>query len=284
MTLATISDWLDLNKLMGILPNHSEHGKEIDHMLNFCHWFMLILFVGWISYFLYTIWRFRASNNPKASYHGVTSHVSTHIEASVVIIEAVILLGFAIPLWGKRVNEFPSDDKNPLRIRAIGYQFGWFFHYAGPDQKFGAQNPRFVGEGNNLGIDPNDPNSADDVVATSKMHLENHRITVIRVSSRDVIHGFCLPQMRIQQDAVPGLEAPMWFRPITTGSWDIICAQLCGAGHFGMRADYTSEDKKDFDTWFTEQQAATQKIFAAQAAKMKKSAAADQEHAPAAHH
>ena len=283
MTLAAFTDLFDLNKLMGIVPNHSEHGKEIDHMLNFCHWFMFLLFIGWITYFLYTVWRFRASKNPKASYHGVTNHVSTHLEASVVIIEAVILLGFAIPLWGKRVNDAPTEEKNPLRIRAIGYQFGWFFHYAGPDQKFGAHNPRFVGDGNNLGIDPNDPNSADDMIATSNMHLENQRATVIRVSSRDVIHGFCLPQMRVQQDATPGLEAPMWFRPITTGAWDIICAQLCGAGHFGMRADYTVEDKKDFDTWFTEQQAATQKIFAAQAEKLKKTAEAEA-HTPAAHH
>ena len=282
MTLAALTDWFDLNKLMGMLPNHSEHGKEIDHMLNFCHWFMLALFVGWITYFLYTVWRFRASKNPKADYHGVTGHVSTHVEASVVIIEAVILLGFAIPLWGKRVNEFPADDKNPLRIRAIGFQFGWYFHYAGEDQKFGAQHPRFVGDGNVLGIDPNDPNSADDMVTQTNMHLENHRITVIRVSSRDVIHGFCLPQMRVQQDATPGLEAPMWFRPITTGAWDIICAQLCGAGHFGMRADYTVEDKKDFTAWFKEQQTATQKIFTAQNEILKKKAA-EAAHATPAH-
>jgi len=281
MTIAALSDWLDLNKLMGILPNHSEHGKEIDHMLNFCHWFMLILFVGWSSYFVYTLWRFRAGRNPKADYHGVTSHVSTHLEASVVIVEAVILLGFAIPLWGKRVNEIPTDEKNPLRIRAIGYQFGWFFHYAGPDQKFGAQHPRFVGGGNNLGIDPNDPNSADDVVVTSNMHLEKGKATVVRVSSRDVIHGFCLPQMRVQQDATTGLEAPMWFKPITAGAWEIICSQLCGAGHFGMRADYTVEETKDFNAWFKDQQEATQKVFAAQREALKKASA---ESAAPAHH
>jgi cytochrome c oxidase subunit II len=272
MTFAALTDWLDLNKLLGILPNHSEHGKEIDQMLNFCHWFMLILFIGWITYFFVCIYRFRASKNPRASYTGVTSHVSTHLEAGVVIIEAVILLGFAIPLWGKRVNEIPTDEKSPLRIRAIGYQFGWFFHYAGPDQKFGAQHPRYVGDGNNLGIDPSDENSRDDVVVTSNMHLENHRATVVRVSSRDVIHGFCLPQMRVQQDATPGLEAPMWFRPITTGAWEIICAQLCGAGHYAMRADYTVEKKEDFDAWFKDQQDATQKILAAQRLSLKKKA------------
>ena len=65
MILAALSDYFDLNRLMGMLPNYSEHGKEIDHMLNFCHWFMLILFVGWGSFFLYTIWRFRKSRPPQ---------------------------------------------------------------------------------------------------------------------------------------------------------------------------------------------------------------------------
>ena len=78
MLLAAISDYLDLNKLGGIMPNYSEHGKEIDHMLNVCHWFMLVLFVGWTSYFLYAVWRFSARRNPRADYHGVRNHVSTH--------------------------------------------------------------------------------------------------------------------------------------------------------------------------------------------------------------
>ena len=279
MTLAALSDYFDLNKLLGIMPNHSEHGREIDHMLNFCHWFMLVLFVGWIIYYFYVIVRFRKGRNPKADYHGVRNHVSTHLEASVVIVEAVILLGFAIPLWGKRVNEIPTAEKEPVRIRAIGYQFGWKFHYAGPDGKFGSQHVRFIGDGNDMGIDPNDPNGADDAVVRQDMHLLNHKATVIRVSSQDVIHGFCLPQMRVQQDAIPGTEAPIWFRPISTGTWQIICAQLCGAGHFGMVASYSVDEQKDFDAWFKDQQELTQKILAKQREKL----AAQAKQQPAVH-
>jgi cytochrome c oxidase subunit II len=284
MTLAAFSDYFDLNKLLGILPNHSEHGKEIDHMLNFCHWFMLVLFIGWITYFFYVIFRFRQSRNPKADYHGVRNHVSTHLEASVVIIEAVILLGFAIPLWGKRVNEIPTEEKNPLRIRAIGYQFGWFFHYAGPDGKFGSQHVRFVGDGNDMGLDPNDPNGADDAVVRQTMHLENHKATVVRVSSRDVIHGLALHEMRVQQDAIPGTEAPIWFRPISTGSWDIICAQLCGSGHYGMVAKYTVEEPKDFETWYNDQKTVTQKVLENQRKKLAAQAAATPATAQASAH
>jgi len=276
MMLAAISDYTDLNKLMGMLPNHSEHGKEIDHMLNFCHWFMLLLFVGWGGFFLYTIWRFHKSRNPRADYHGVRNHVSTHLEAGVVIIEAVILLGFALPLWGKRVNEIPlGEQDNALKIRAIGYQFGWYFHYAGADGKFGRQHLRFIQSPNDLGLDPTDPDGADDIVVSGQLHLVNHKATVVRVGSRDVIHGFALHQMRIQQDAIPGTEAPQWFRPVSAGEWQIICAQLCGAGHSTMQATYLVEDQKTFDEWYKGQQDYTQGYLKKQRDEIAKKAESD---------
>lgn len=277
--LAAFSDYFDLNKLMGMLPNSSEHGKEIDHMLNFCHWFMLILFVGWTTYFLFCMWRFRAGRNPKADHHGVRSHLSTHLEASVVIIEAVILLGFGIPLWGKRVNEIPDQHKaDALKIRAIGFQFGWHIHYAGPDGVFGRQHVRFIVPGTNpLGLDPNDENGRDDAV-TNNMHLIKDRATVVRVSSLDVIHGFALHQMRVQQDATPGTEAPMWFRPVEIGQWQIICAQLCGANHSSMAADYSCETEAEFNKWYADQKDLTQGKLKAQAEDMKKAAEAAKTH------
>ena len=272
MMLAALSDYFDLNKLMGMLPNHSEHGKEIDHMLNFCHWFMLLLFVGWGSFYLYTIFRFRKSRHPKADYHGVRTHLSTHLEVGVVIIEAVILLGFALPLWGKRVNEIPEGEKaDALKVRAIGYQFGWYFHYAGADGKFGRQHISFIQSPNVLGLDPTDPDGADDiVVADNQLHLINHKATVVRVSSRDVIHGFALHQMRIQQDAIPGTEAPQWFRPVSIGEWQIICAQLCGAGHSTMQAKYVVEEQKAFDEWYAGQLEFTQGYMKKQKVEVEK--------------
>jgi cytochrome c oxidase subunit 2 len=281
MFLAALSDYLDLNRLMGMLPNHSEHGKEIDHMLNFCHWFMLLLFVGWTCFFLFTIFRFHKSRNPRANYHGVRNHVSTHLEMGVVIIEAVILLGFALPLWGKRVNEIPlGEQDHALKVRAMGYQFGWYFHYAGPDGIFGRQNVRFVSGPNALGLDPSDPDGADDAVTVGTMHLINHKATVVRVSSRDVIHGFALHQMRIQQDAIPGTETPQWFRPVSTGEWQIICAQLCGAGHSGMAATYIVEEQADFDKWYLDTQKNTQDYLKKQAEQIAKAPVAA---APAPH-
>lgn len=239
-----------INKFLGIVPNASEHGYLVDHTLEFCHWFMAVLFVGWTIFFLFTIWRFSRSRNPKASYHGVHSKASAHIEFSVVLVEAVLLLGFAIPLWGKRVSQesFP-DASQALRVRAIAEQFAWNFHYPGPDGVFGRQNAGFVNGQNPLGFDPNDPNGKDDIVTRNELHLVNHKPTVVEITSKDVIHGFQLQHMRISQDAIPGSMIPAWFRPIRKGEFELVCSQLCGASHYAMRASMIVEDQAEYDVW-----------------------------------
>ncbi len=242
-----------LNKWMGIVPNASEHGYLIDHTLEFCHWFMLLLFVGWFIFFLYTICRFHRSRNPVANYHGVKSKVSTHLEFTVVLVEAVLLLGFGLPLWAKRVTEesFPDKD-NALRVHAVGEQFAWNFHYPGPDGVFGRQDVHLVNGNNPLGLDSTDPAGNDDVVSKNELHLVNHKPTVIEISSKDVIHSLSLHHMRITQDAIPGSRIPVWFRPIKTGNFEIVCAQLCGAGHYAMRATMAVEPQAEWDGWYKE--------------------------------
>jgi len=241
-----------LNKLLGIVPNAAEHGPLIDHALEFCHWFMAALFIGWSAFFFYTIWRFHRSRNPRANYHGVTSKASAHLEFVVVLIEAVLLLGFALPLWHKRVapEEWPDRD-TALRIHAVGEQFRWNFHYPGPDNMFGRQDLQLVNGNNPLGIDFADPAANDDIV-TNELHLIEFRPTVIEVSSKDVIHSLSLHSLRLTQDAIPGSKIPMWFRPIKTGQWEIVCAQLCGGGHYAMKAMMEIQKQGEFDQWFQE--------------------------------
>ena len=243
-----------INKALGILPNASEHGRAVDHLLEACHWFMAILFFGWTSYFLYTIFRFHKSRSPKADYHGVKSKASMHIEFSVILIEAVLLLGFGLPLWGKRVTEkeFP-DAAEAIRVRAVGEQFAWNFHYPGPDGVFGKQNAAYVSSSNPLGINPNDPAGKDDIVSKNEMHIINFRPTVIDISAKDVIHSFSLQHMRMCQDAIPGTSIPMWFRPIVAGEYEMVCAQLCGAGHYAMRSIMKVETEAEFNAWMKEQ-------------------------------
>ena len=242
-----------LTKLLGLIDNASEHGFQIDQMMEFVHWLMAVLFIGWGTFFVYTLIRFRKSRNPKADYHGVRSHTSSHLEFMVVLAEAVLLLGFAIPIWGKRVNG-PRPTENVERIRVVAEQFRWNFHYPGPDGVFGRQKPELVSASNPLGLDPTDPAGKDDIVSSNELHLPLYKNVILDLTSKDVIHSFALHAMRIGQDAIPGTESPIWFRPIKGGNYEVVCAQLCGSGHYAMRASVSVDPPEAYSDWLKEMQ------------------------------
>lgn len=259
-----LNSWLDLSRLTGIAPAASEQAAEIDKLLNFVHLFMLALFIGWIYFFLQTLWKFRRSKHPKANYVGFTGHGSTYVEIVVIVTEAALLLGLAFPLWAKRVNEFPPADQS-IQIHVVAEQFAWNIHYPGPDGKFGRQDLKLVNPDNPLGIDRTDPNAKDDIVTMNQLHLPVNRDVTILITSKDVIHSFALRQMRTCQDAIPGMRVPIWFKPtITTEEmrkklgndkfdYEIMCAQLCGLGHYRMRGFVTVETQEKYDAWIAEQ-------------------------------
>jgi cytochrome c oxidase subunit 2 len=240
-----------INEFIGMPPNASEHGYQIDHIIEFCHWFMGALFLGWSLYFIYVLIRFRKSKHPAADYQGVKSGISTHLEFSVVLIEAVLLLGFAIPLWAKRVNQFPEAQDTVL-VHAVGQQFNWNFHLPGPDGQFGRRDLYLVTNSNPLGLDPNDPAGKDDIVTLGELHVPVNRPVIIELSSKDVIHNFALVAMRSAQDAIPGSLIPMWFKPIKTGTYEIICGQLCGLGHYSMKGTLVVDNPADYQAWLKE--------------------------------
>ena len=241
-----------INEFLGQPPNASEHGYQIDHIIEFCHWFMGALFVGWSAFFIFVLIRFRKGRQPVADHEGVNSGISTHLEFSVVLIEAVLLLGFAIPLWAKRVNEFPARqrrDSRPRRRRSSS--IGIFICPDRMDNLAGAMSS-FVSNSNPLGLDPNDPAGKDDIVTTGELHVPVNRPVIIELSSKDVIHNFCLPSMRIAADAIPGSLIPMWFKPIKTGTYEVVCGQLCGLGHYGMKGTLVVDTPQDYQAWLKE--------------------------------
>jgi len=127
---------------------------------------MILLFVGWIIYFFYAIFRFHKSRNPKADYVGVKSNASNYIEVAVALVEAVLLIGFAVPLWAKAAGGLPAE-KDSTVIRVTAETFSWNSRYAGPDGVFGKQDLKYVTSENTFGLDKNDPAAKDDVVPRS---------------------------------------------------------------------------------------------------------------------
>ena len=253
-----MKDWL----AQYMPPDYSAHGPALDQLSAYVHWLMLILFVGWGLLFVFMLFRFRASKHPKAVYHGTHSHISTYAEAGIAVVEVILLVGFSIPLW-YRWSTPPDRTQNPLEVRVVGEQFAWNIHYPGADHVFGRTKVELVTSSNPLGLDPTDPNAKDDVITLNQLHLQLNRPVLIQLTSKDVIHSFFLPYMRVKQDAIPGMQIPVHFTPVHSSggqAWDIACAQLCGLGHYRMKGQYQVDTKADFDKWMAEQTPAAASI------------------------
>jgi cytochrome c oxidase subunit II len=239
--------------LLGLPVQASTHAGEIDEMLVLVHWLMLLLFVGWGAFFVFVLFRFSKRANPAASYTGAKGKISKGLEVAVAVVEVVLLLGYAIPAWAKRVKQFPAESE-AVRVRVVGEQFAWNVHYPGPDGKFGRTDIKLVSADNPLGLDRTDPNAKDDVTTINQLNLPIDRPVLVMLSSKDVIHSFGLYEMRVKQDAVPGMQIPVWFIPNRAGEYEITCSQLCGLGHFRMRGFITIQSQADFTKWFDDQE------------------------------
>ena len=231
----------------------SEHGAGLDALTWYIHILMLVLFVGWAGYFIHALIRFRASRQPKADHVGVRNHMSTYVEIGVAVVEAVLLIGFAVPLWARSVEKFPAE-KNSVVIRVSGKQFNWVPRYPGKDGVFGKQDVKFVTGQNPMGIDPNDVNGKDDVTvpAGSEVAVPVGTNVIMHISSLDVIHSFKSFPMRVNQDAIPGMSIPVHFKPMKIGTYPINCAQLCGQGHYSMKGTLKVLAQADYEKWLAD--------------------------------
>ncbi len=249
-------DWLNLPELA------SRHGEEVDSLVVTIHTAMLVLFVGWMCYLLFVLWRFRSGKQPRANPKGVSIIVFALALGIVIVDEAVTLFGVAIPQWNANVGDFPDPDE-AIVIRVVAEQFTWNARYPGADGKFGAQDPRLVSSENPLGYVPGDEAGKDDVVPPLKdirIPLEPldrdgdgkqdvdakgrplFKPVIVHLTSKDVVHSFKVVPLRVCQDAIPGLSIPLHFMPTQEGKYLITCAQLCGNGHATMNGWLTVMD------------------------------------------
>ena len=261
---------LELLRYFG-LPTFSAstQGPAIDNINVLAHWLMALLFVGWGAFFIYTLFRFRASKNPKANYQGIRSHFSSYLEVVIGVIEVVLLLGFAIPIWASRVNDVPKGP-DAIHIRVVGQQFAWNIHYPGPDGVFGAISVDLVDEVENpIGLDRSEEFAKDDIFTVNQLHIPVNTPINISLSTKDVIHSFTLTELRVKQDAIPGMEIPVWFEATMTTDelleeikgtaregrgFEIACAQLCGLGHYRMKGFMTIHEMDSYEAWLAEEQ------------------------------
>lgn len=234
-------------KLLSLPPLASEHGADVDQLIILLHCLMVLLFVGWLAYFIFVLWRFRRSRHPTADYRGVANHTSSWLEVGVALCEAVLLIGFAIPYWSRAVEQFPSEADSTV-IRIFGRQFNWSARYPGTNGVFGRQDIQLVSAENPLGVDKSDPNGLDDI-DSPEVAVPVNRDVILQISSLDVIHSFKVPALRITQDAIPGMRIPVHFKATQTNTYQINCAQLCGNGHANMKGILKVLTPDEYAAW-----------------------------------
>ena len=210
-----------------LLPRGSStFAGEIDWLYYLILWTTGIAFVLVQVLLVWFMIRYRARPGRKATYY----HGNSRFEIIWTSVTAVVVLIIGI-LSAQRWHAIKGRDSVPANAMAIevhSKQFEWMVTYPGADGRLG---------------------STDDFQVRSQLHLPVGEPVSALLTSEDAIHSFFIPAFRIKQDAVPGMNIRVWFQPTEVGEYELACAELCGLGHYRMRATVTVHSREDFDRW-----------------------------------
>ena len=226
----------------------SAHAASLDEVLKAVHLHMAVQAIAWGAFFVFCLIKFRRRAGHAASHQGVRAALPVLAIALVIVGDAALVATSALPAWFSRSAPPPAMPE-PIEVRVSAEQFAWNIQYPGPDRTFGRTSPSLISASNPLGIDRTDPAAADDVGLINSLMLPVGHPVIVHLTARDVIHSFTLNEMRVKQDAVPGLVVRTWFTPTVTGKWEIACSQLCGLGHYRMRGDYAVMTEDEWNRW-----------------------------------
>ena len=225
----------------------SKSGEQIDQLTYFIYYLTGAVFVLTQVVYIYFLVRYRARKGVRATY----SHGDNRLELIWTAIPTAIFIGlwgYSNHMWWDVIHKEPPLDTMEVAVNA--YQFGFSFQYPGASGKLGRSDVKLLSADNVFGNDRSDPLTKEDF-QSGVLELPVNKAVRIRLTSRDVIHGFYIPQFRIYQDAVPGRTIDwVWFIPTKIGSYDLACSQLCGSGHYNMKAQIEVVSQPEFDKWY----------------------------------
>ncbi len=234
----------------------STHGHMIDEQMSETMVEAGVSFLAAQLVLALFIWQFsnRGSDAKIKSFPGGARALV--IAALLLVGAEVLALGvFGVKAWANVYLTPPSANSMPIQVQAG--QFAFYFRYPGPDGKLGPIHPELINEGaqNFYGLDPeHDPDSRDDIV-TAEMAIPVNKEVHLLMHAKDVGHSFFVRELRVQQDFVPGLDVSLHFTATKVGKYEIVCTQLCGLGHYNMKANLEVLSPQDFDDWLKKQQA-----------------------------
>lgn len=197
------------------------------------------LFLAWV------VWKYRHKKGQQAHYEPENKKLEWWLTV-VTSIGVAAMLAPGLIVWGK----FVDVPKDAAIVEAIGQQWHWSYRFPGKDGELGHSDASLVTPDNPFGLDAEDPKGADDVlVASPELHLPVDQPVKLLLRSKDVLHNFTVTQFRVKMDLVPGMITHMWLTPTVPGSYEILCEELCGVGHFAMRGRVVVTKRDEFETW-----------------------------------
>lgn len=234
---------------------------QIDTTVNITFWVTGFVFVVVNLFLAYVCVRYRYSPDRRAHYEPENKKLEWGLTAFTGVgVAAMLAPGLLV--WGMFVD-VPDDAHE---IEAVAEQWRWSFRMPGEDGIFGQTDVRYIDVDNPFGMDPSDPNGADDLLVNDgELHLPLNQPVKVLLRSKDVLHNFTVPQIRVKMDMVPGMVTYLWFEPTRTGKFEIMCEELCGLAHFAMRGRMVVDEAEDYQAWLSEQttyQESTERVAA----------------------
>ena len=221
----------------------------IDLTVDITFWVCGIVFVLINLFTAYCVLKFRHRPGHTAHYEPESHKLEIWLTVGTSIGVAAMLAP-GLVAWGDFVR-VPDDA---IRVEALGKQWHWSYRFPGDDGIFGNTDVRQMTPDNPMGIDPSDEAGADDIVVTQPiLHLPVDQPAHMLLRSTDVLHNFTVPQFRVKMDLVPGMVTYQWMTPTVPGTYEVLCEELCGVGHFAMRSKVVIDSQADFDTWLAAQ-------------------------------
>tara|TARA_Y100000590_G_scaffold40859_1_gene43614 strand:- start:1015 stop:1851 length:837 start_codon:yes stop_codon:yes gene_type:complete len=222
---------------------------NIDDTIILTFWVTGAVFVAVCLFMSWCVWKYRYHPERKAEYKPEDKKLEFRLTA-LTALGVVALLAPGLVVW----NKYVTVPENAFKIEVVAYQWGWNYRLPGNDGILGTTDISLINDENPYGLNPEDPNSKDDIlVMDADLHLKINQPVKVELRSYDVLHNFYVPQFRAKMDTLPGIITFYWFTPTKTGEFEILCAEYCGTGHYAMRGKVLVDDEQDYSDWLAKQ-------------------------------
>ncbi len=220
----------------------------VDDTIILTFWITGVVFVAVLLFVVYCVFRYRHKEGRRAEYEPENKKLEWWLTGLTTVgVAAMLTPGLFV--WG----QFVSVPDDAVEVEVLAQQWQWTYRLPGEDGVMGTSDTRDITFENPFGVNPVDVNGQDDVLVDSdELHLQLDQPVKMLLRSIDVLHDFYVPQFRAKMDMVPGAVTFYWLTPIRTGTFDVLCFELCGVGHYAMRGTVVVDEESDYQAWVEE--------------------------------